>query len=245
MPESMDTHQGLARGNPCPGRQARARRYLRWIRAPWLDPWTDMGMGGMDHGAMVRYAGMAGMDHSRWAWGCRNTPPANKIQPAGRHAAMEPGGQWDDPGIACREQRPPGAHLSRPAAVYLRKTLPWGRDPTRHCRLHLTRHMGEVRPGRSMGVKFSDCRNPCKLDLCERRAGWCWSNETMMAPTDSPAWFMGATGGTKNGQFQVPQNTPSTCLRPPVAVIASTPMPWGAGLSLATCCSTWENGHVP
>ncbi|MGZ0713911.1 copper resistance system multicopper oxidase [Pseudomonas palleroniana] len=170
---------------------------------PELDPrpWItmgDMGMGGMDHGAMADMPGMEGMDHS--AMPMQAHPASEQGNPLVDMQAMNPVPKLDDPGIGLRNN-------GRRVLTYadLRSTFedPDGRDPSRTLELHLTGHM-EKFAWSFNGVKFSDAE-PLQLTYGER-VRLVLVNDTMMS---HPIHLHGLWSDLEdeNGQFQVRKHT--------------------------------------
>ncbi|MBM9484514.1 copper resistance system multicopper oxidase [Pseudomonas sp. ICBG1301] len=170
---------------------------------PELDPrpWItmgDMGMGGMDHGAMADMPGMEGMDHS--AMPMQAHPASEQDNPLVDMQAMNPVPKLDDPGIGLRND-------GRRVLTYadLRSTFedPDGRDPSRTLELHLTGHM-EKFAWSFNGVKFSDAE-PLQLTYGER-VRLVLVNDTMMS---HPIHLHGLWSDLEdeNGQFQVRKHT--------------------------------------
>jgi len=195
--QSMD-RTGFARGTL-------ARQQGATAPVPSLDPrpWLtmdDMGMGGMDHGAMADMPGMEGMDHSAMGMGMQKHPASEQNNPLVDMQAMNPVPKLDDPGIGLRNN-------GRRVLTYadLRSTFedPDGRDPTRTVELHLTGHM-EKFAWSFNGVKFSDAE-PLQLTYGER-VRVVLVNDTMMA---HPIHLHGLWSDLEdeNGQFQVRKHT--------------------------------------
>ncbi len=200
--QSMD-RTGFARGTL-------ARQAGAMAPVPALDPrvWLsmqDMGMGGMDHGAMAEMPGMEGMDHS--AMGAMPMPMPMQSHAASEAnnplvdmQAMNPVPKLDDPGIGLRNN-------GRRVLTYadLRSTFedPDGRDPARTIELHLTGHM-EKFAWSFDGVKFSDAE-PLQLTYGER-VRLVLVNDTMMS---HPIHLHGLWSDLEdeNGQFQVRKHT--------------------------------------
>lgn len=167
---------------------------------PWLTM-EDMGMGGMDHGAMADMPGMEGMDHSAMgAMAMQKHPASEQNNPLVDMQAMNPMPKLDDPGIGLRNN-------GRRVLTYadLRSTFedPDGRDPSRTVELHLTGHM-EKFAWSFNGVKFSDAE-PLQLTYGER-VRVVLVNDTMMA---HPIHLHGLWSDLEdeNGQFQVRKHT--------------------------------------
>ncbi|QXH79672.1 copper resistance system multicopper oxidase [Pseudomonas salmasensis] len=196
--QSMD-RTGFARGTL-------ARQVGATALVPSLDPrpWLtmdDMGMGGMDHGAMADMPGMEGMDHSAMgAMAMQKHPASEQNNPLVDMQAMNPLPKLDDPGIGLRNN-------GRRVLTYadLRSTFedPDGRDPSRTLELHLTGHM-EKFAWSFNGVKFSDAE-PLQLTYGER-VRVVLVNDTMMA---HPIHLHGLWSDLEdeNGQFQVRKHT--------------------------------------
>ncbi|MBV2082368.1 MULTISPECIES: copper resistance system multicopper oxidase [Pseudomonas] len=196
--QSMD-RTGYARGTL-------ARQMGATASVPPLDPrpWLtmeDMGMGGMDHGAMADMSGMEGMDHSAMgAMAMQKHPASEQNNPLVDMQAMNPMPKLDDPGIGLRNN-------GRRVLTYadLRSTFedPDGRDPSRTVELHLTGHM-EKFAWSFNGVKFSDAE-PLQLTYGER-VRVVLVNDTMMA---HPIHLHGLWSDLEdeNGQFQVRKHT--------------------------------------
>ena len=196
--QSMD-RTGYARGTL-------ARQMGATASVPPLDPrpWLtmdDMGMGGMDHGAMADMPGMEGMDHSAMgAMAMQKHPASEQNSPLVDMQAMNPMPKLDDPGIGLRNN-------GRRVLTYadLRSTFedPDGRDPSRTLELHLTGHM-EKFAWSFNGVKFSDAE-PLQLTYGER-VRVVLVNDTMMA---HPIHLHGLWSDLEdeNGQFQVRKHT--------------------------------------
>lgn len=193
--QSMD-RSGYARGTL-------ARQTGAMATVPALDPrpWItmeDMGMGGMDHGAMADMPDMAGMDHS--AMSMQAHPASEQDNPLVDMQAMSPVPKLDDPGIGLRNN-------GRRVLTYadLRSTFedPDGRDPSRTIELHLTGHM-EKFAWSFNGVKFSDAE-PLQLTYGER-VRLVLVNDTMMS---HPIHLHGLWSDLEdeNGQFQVRKHT--------------------------------------
>ncbi|MBN1080676.1 copper resistance system multicopper oxidase [Pseudomonas sp. 1079] len=196
--QSMD-RTGYARGTL-------ARQMGATASVPPLDPrpWLtmdDMGMGGMDHGAMADMPGMEGMDHSAMgAMAMQKHPASEQNNPLVDMQTMNPMPKLDDPGIGLRNN-------GRRVLTYadLRSTFedPDGRDPSRTVELHLTGHM-EKFAWSFNGVKFSDAE-PLQLTYGER-VRVVLVNDTMMA---HPIHLHGLWSDLEdeNGQFQVRKHT--------------------------------------
>lgn len=196
--QSMD-RTGYARGTL-------ARQMGATAPVPLLDPrpWLtmeDMGMGGMDHGAMADMPGMEGMDHSAMgAMAMQKHPASEQNNPLVDMQAMNPVPKLDDPGIGLRNN-------GRRVLTYadLRSTFedPDGRAPSRTVELHLTGHM-EKFAWSFNGVKFSDAE-PLQLTHGER-VRVVLVNDTMMA---HPIHLHGLWSDLEdeNGQFLVRKHT--------------------------------------
>lgn len=196
--QSMD-RTGYARGTL-------ARQMGATASVPLLDPrpWLtmeDMGMGGMDHGAMADMPGMEGMDHSAMgAMAMQKHPASEQNNPLVDMQAMNPVPKLDDPGIGLRNN-------GRRVLTYadLRSTFedPDGRAPSRTVELHLTGHM-EKFAWSFNGVKFSDAE-PLQLTYGER-VRVVLVNDTMMA---HPIHLHGLWSDLEdeNGQFLVRKHT--------------------------------------
>ncbi|WP_347169375.1 copper resistance system multicopper oxidase [Pseudomonas salmasensis] len=196
--QAMD-RTGFARGTL-------ARQVGATALVPSLDPrpWLtmdDMGMGGMDHGAMADMPGMEGMDHSATgAMAMQKHPASEQNNPLVDMQAMNPVPKLDDPGIGLRNN-------GRRVLTYadLRSTFedPDGRDPSRTLELHLTGHM-EKFAWSFNGVRFSDAE-PLQLTYGER-VRVVLVNDTMMA---HPIHLHGLWSDLEdeNGQFQVRKHT--------------------------------------
>jgi len=199
---------------------------------PPLDPrplvtMDDMGMGGMDHGAMAGMGemsgmdhgsmqGMEGMDHSQMQGmdnmagmdhstlqgmgGMQAHPATEKDNPLVDMQAMSVKPKLDDPGIGLRNN-------GRKVLTYadLRSTFadPDGREPGRTIELHLTGHM-EKFVWSFNGVKFSDAA-PLLLKYGERLR-IVLINDTMMT---HPIHLHGMWSDLEdeNGQFMVRKHT--------------------------------------
>ena len=190
--QAMD-RSGFARGTL-------ARQVGLTAPVPAVDPrrWItmdDMGMGGMDHGAM---ADMEGMDHSAMAM--QSHPASEQDNPLVDMQAMSPVPKLDDPGIGLRNN-------GRRVLTYadLRSTFedPDGREPSRTIELHLTGHM-EKFAWSFNGVKFS-AAEPLQLTYGER-VRLVLVNDTMMS---HPIHLHGLWSDLEdeNGQFQVRKHT--------------------------------------
>lgn len=196
--QSMD-RSGYARGTLA--RQAGAVAQVPAVDPrPWITM-GDMGMGGMDHGAMADMPDMpdmAGMDHSAMSMPAH--PATEQGNPLVDMQAMSPVPKLDDPGIGLRNN-------GRRVLTYadLRSTFedPDGRDPGRTLELHLTGHM-EKFAWSFNGVKFSDAE-PLQLTYGER-VRLVLVNDTMMS---HPIHLHGLWSDLEdeNGQFQVRKHT--------------------------------------
>lgn len=118
----------------------------------------DMGMGGMDHGAM------AGMDMAAMDHGAMQAHPASESgNPLVDMQTMNPTAKLDDPGIGLRGN-------GRRVLTYadLRSTFedPDGREPSRDIELHLTGHM-EKFSWSFDGIPFA-AAEPLRLKYGER-----------------------------------------------------------------------------
>ncbi|TKK00956.1 copper oxidase [Pseudomonas fluorescens] len=196
--QSMD-RTGYARGTL-------ARQMGATASVPLLDPrpWLtmeDMGMGGMDHGAMADMPGMEGMDHSAMgAMAMQKHPASEQNNPLVDMQAMNPVPKLDDPGIGLRNN---GRRVLTYADLRSAFEDPDGRDPSRTVELHLTGHM-EKFAWSFNGVKFSDAE-PLQLTYGER-VRVVLINDTMMA---HPIHLHGLWSDLEdeNGQFQVRKHT--------------------------------------
>ncbi len=196
--QSMD-RTGYARGTLA--RQAGATAPV-----PALEPRTwltmdDMGMGGMDHGAMADMPDMAGMDHSAMgAMSMQSHPASEQNNPLVDMQAMSPVPKLDDPGIGLRNN---GRRVLTYADLHSTFEDPDGRDPARTLELHLTGHM-EKFAWSFNGVKFSDAE-PLQLTYGER-VRLVLVNDTMMS---HPIHLHGLWSDLEdeNGQFQVRKHT--------------------------------------
>lgn len=193
--QSMD-RSGYARGTL-------ARQTGAMATVPALDPrpWItmeDMGMGGMDHGAMADMPDMAGMDHS--AMSMQAHPASEQDNPLVDMQAMSPVPKLDDPGIGLRNN---GRRVLTYADLRSAFEDPDGRDPGRTIELHLTGHM-EKFAWSFNGVKFSDAE-PLQLTYGER-VRLVLVNDTMMS---HPIHLHGLWSDLEdeNGQFQVRKHT--------------------------------------
>ncbi|MBI6974811.1 MULTISPECIES: copper resistance system multicopper oxidase [Pseudomonas] len=167
---------------------------------PWLTM-ADMGMGGMDHGAMADMPGMEGMDHSAMgAMAMQKHPASEQNNPLVDMQAMNPVPKLDDPGIGLRNN---GRRVLTYADLRSAFEDPDGRDPSRTVELHLTGHM-EKFAWSFNGVKFSDAE-PLQLTYGER-VRVVLINDTMMA---HPIHLHGLWSDLEdeNGQFQVRKHT--------------------------------------
>ncbi|AKS04670.1 copper resistance system multicopper oxidase [Pseudomonas trivialis] len=172
---------------------------------PPLDPrplvnMDDMGMGGMDHGAMG--GDMAGMDHSGMAgMGEMQSHPASESNnPLVDMQAMTTSPKLDDPGLGLRNN---GRRVLTYSDLRSTFTDPDGRDPSRTIELHLTGHM-EKFAWSFNGVKFSDAE-PLRLKYGER-IRIVLVNDTMMT---HPIHLHGMWSDLEdeNGQFMVRKHT--------------------------------------
>jgi len=196
--QSMD-RTGYARGTLA--RQAGATAPV-----PALEPRTwltmdDMGMGGMDHGAMADMPDMAGMDHSAMgAMSMQSHPASEQNNPLVDMQAMSPVPKLDDPGIGLRNN---GRRVLTYADLHSTFEDPDGRDPARTLELHLTGHM-EKFAWSFNGVKFSDAE-PLQLTYGER-VRLVLVNDTMMS---HPIHLHGLWSDLEDesGQFQVRKHT--------------------------------------
>ncbi|WAT27137.1 copper resistance system multicopper oxidase [Pseudomonas sp. GXZC] len=193
--QSMD-RSGYARGTL-------ARQTGAMATVPALDPrpWItmeDMGMGGMDHGAMADMPDMAGMDHS--AMSMQAHPASEQDNPLVDMQAMSPVPKLDDPGIGLRNN---GRRVLTYADLRSAFEDPDGREPSRTIELHLTGHM-EKFAWSFNGVKFSDAE-PLQLTYGER-VRLVLVNDTMMS---HPIHLHGLWSDLEdeNGQFQVRKHT--------------------------------------
>ncbi|KMT53842.1 copper resistance system multicopper oxidase [Pseudomonas fildesensis] len=199
--QSMD-RSGYARGTL-------AVRSGMTAPVPELDPrplvtMADMGMAGMDHGAMSGMGDMAGMDHSKMSMGgmgeMQSHPTTESNNPLVDMQAMSTSPKLDDPGMGLREN-------GRKVLTYsdLKSTFedPDGREPSRTIELHLTGHM-EKFSWSFNGVKFSDAE-PLKLKYGER-VRIVLVNDTMMT---HPIHLHGMWSDLEdeNGQFLVRKHT--------------------------------------
>lgn len=196
--QSMD-RTGYARGTLA--RQAGATAPV-----PALEPRTwltmdDMGMGGMDHGAMADMPDMAGMDHSAMgAMSMQSHPASEQNNPLVDMQAISPVPKLDDPGIGLRNN---GRRVLTYADLHSTFEDPDGRDPARTLELHLTGHM-EKFAWSFNGVKFSDAE-PLQLTYGER-VRLVLVNDTMMS---HPIHLHGLWSDLEDesGQFQVRKHT--------------------------------------
>jgi len=196
--QSMD-RTGYARGTL-------ARQAGAMAPVPALEPRTwltmdDMGMGGMDHGAMADMPDMAGMDHSAMgAMSMQSHPASEQNNPLVDMQAMSPVPKLDDPGIGLRNN---GRRVLTYADLHSTFEDPDGRDPARTLELHLTGHM-EKFAWSFNGVKFSDAE-PLQLTYGER-VRLVLVNDTMMS---HPIHLHGLWSDLEdeNGQFQVRKHT--------------------------------------
>ena len=196
--QSMD-RTGYARGTLA--RQAGATAPVPALEPrPWLTM-DDMGMGGMDHGAMADMPDMAGMDHSAMgAMSMQSHPASEQNNPLVDMQAMSPVPKLDDPGIGLRNN---GRRVLTYADLHSTFEDPDGRDPARTLELHLTGHM-EKFAWSFNGVKFSDAE-PLQLTYGER-VRLVLVNDTMMS---HPIHLHGLWSDLEdeNGQFQVRKHT--------------------------------------
>lgn len=196
--QSMD-RTGYARGTLA--RQAGAEASVPALDArPWITM-DDMGMGGMDHGAMGDMPDMEGMDHSAMgSMSMQSHPASEQDNPLVDMQAMSPMPKLDDPGVGLRNN-------GRRVLAYadLRSTFedPDGRDPSRTIELHLTGHM-EKFAWSFNGVKFS-AAEPLQLTYGER-VRLVLVNDTMMS---HPIHLHGLWSDLEdeNGEFQVRKHT--------------------------------------
>ncbi|WLD65952.1 MULTISPECIES: copper resistance system multicopper oxidase [Pseudomonas] len=196
--QSMD-RTGYARGTLA--RQAGAEASVPALDArPWITM-DDMGMGGMDHGAMDDMPDMEGMDHSAMgSMSMQSHPASEQDNPLVDMQAMSPMPKLDDPGVGLRNN-------GRRVLAYadLRSTFedPDGRDPSRTIELHLTGHM-EKFAWSFNGVKFS-AAEPLQLTYGER-VRLVLVNDTMMS---HPIHLHGLWSDLEdeNGEFQVRKHT--------------------------------------
>ncbi|MEE5095042.1 copper resistance system multicopper oxidase [Pseudomonas alliivorans] len=212
--QSMD-RTGYARGTLAsrPGIKA---------EVPSLDPrpllsMDDIGMAGMDHGAMshgsTNQDSMQGMDHSQMGHDMQGmnhtTMPVNTSQshpdsetdnPLVDMQAMSTSSRLDDPGIGLRNN---GRRVLTYADLHSTFDDPDGREPSRTIELHLTGHM-EKFAWSFDGIKFSDAE-PLKLKYGER-VRVVLVNDTMMT---HPIHLHGMWSDLEdeNGRFKVRKHT--------------------------------------
>lgn len=212
--QSMD-RTGYARGTLAsrPGMKA---------DVPSLDPrpllsMDDIGMAGMDHGAMshgsTNQDSMQGMDHSQMGHDMQGmdhtTMPVNTPQshpdsetdnPLVDMQAMSTSSRLDDPGIGLRNN---GRRVLTYADLHSTFDDPDGREPSRTIELHLTGHM-EKFAWSFDGIKFSDAE-PLKLKYGER-VRVVLVNDTMMT---HPIHLHGMWSDLEdeNGRFKVRKHT--------------------------------------
>ncbi|MEE4910145.1 copper resistance system multicopper oxidase [Pseudomonas alliivorans] len=212
--QSMD-RTGYARGTLAsrPGMKA---------DVPPLDPrpllsMDDIGMAGMDHGAMshgsTNQDSMQGMDHSQMGHDMQGmdhtTMPVNTPQshpdsetdnPLVDMQAMSTSSRLDDPGIGLRNN---GRRVLTYADLHSTFDDPDGREPSRTIELHLTGHM-EKFAWSFDGIKFSDAE-PLKLKYGER-VRVVLVNDTMMT---HPIHLHGMWSDLEdeNGRFKVRKHT--------------------------------------
>ncbi|MEE5116709.1 copper resistance system multicopper oxidase [Pseudomonas alliivorans] len=212
--QSMD-RTGYARGTLAsrPGMNA---------DVPSLDPrpllsMDDIGMAGMDHGAMshgsTNQDSMQGMDHSQMGHDMQGmdhtTMPVNTPQshpdsetdnPLVDMQAMSTSSRLDDPGIGLRNN---GRRVLTYADLHSTFDDPDGREPSRTIELHLTGHM-EKFAWSFDGIKFSDAE-PLKLKYGER-VRVVLVNDTMMT---HPIHLHGMWSDLEdeNGRFKVRKHT--------------------------------------
>ncbi|MEE4307622.1 copper resistance system multicopper oxidase [Pseudomonas viridiflava] len=212
--QSMD-RTGYARGTLAsrPGMKA---------DVPSLDPrpllsMDDIGMAGMDHGAMshgsTNQDSMQGMDHSQMGHDMQGmnhtTMPVNTSQshpdsetdnPLVDMQAMSTSSRLDDPGIGLRNN---GRRVLTYADLHSTFDDPDGREPSRTIELHLTGHM-EKFAWSFDGIKFSDAE-PLKLKYGER-VRVVLVNDTMMT---HPIHLHGMWSDLEdeNGRFKVRKHT--------------------------------------
>lgn len=212
--QSMD-RTGYARGTLAsrPGMKA---------DVPSLDPrpllsMDDIGMAGMDHGAMshgsTNQDSMQGMDHSQMGHDMQGmnhtTMPVNTSQshpdsetdnPLVDMQAMSTSSRLDDPGIGLRNN---GRRVLTYADLHSTFDDPDGREPSRTIELHLTGHM-EKFAWAFDGIKFSDAE-PLKLKYGER-VRVVLVNDTMMT---HPIHLHGMWSDLEdeNGRFKVRKHT--------------------------------------
>ncbi|MEE4668867.1 copper resistance system multicopper oxidase [Pseudomonas alliivorans] len=212
--QSMD-RTGYARGTLAsrPGMKA---------EVPSLDPrpllsMDDIGMAGMDHGAMshgsTNQDSMQGMDHSQMGHDMQGmnhtTMPVNTSQshpdsetdnPLVDMQAMSTSSRLDDPGNGLRNN---GRRVLTYADLHSTFDDPDGREPSRTIELHLTGHM-EKFAWSFDGIKFSDAE-PLKLKYGER-VRVVLVNDTMMT---HPIHLHGMWSDLEdeNGRFKVRKHT--------------------------------------
>ncbi|MHA6557890.1 copper resistance system multicopper oxidase [Pseudomonas alliivorans] len=214
--QSMD-RTGYARGTLAsrPGMKA---------DVPSLDPrpllsMDDIGMAGMDHGAMshgsTNQDSMQGMDHSQMGHNMQgmdhttmsvNTsqsqshPDSETDNPLVDMQAMSTSSRLDDPGIGLRNN---GRRVLTYADLHSTFDDPDGREPSRTIELHLTGHM-EKFAWSFDGIKFSDAE-PLKLKYGER-VRVVLVNDTMMT---HPIHLHGMWSDLEdeNGRFKVRKHT--------------------------------------
>ncbi|MCO5364715.1 copper resistance system multicopper oxidase [Pseudomonas alliivorans] len=218
--QSMD-RTGYARGTLAsrPGMKA---------DVPSLDPrpllsMDDIGMAGMDHGAMshgsTNQDSMQGMDHSQMGHDMQgmdhttmsvNTsqsqsqsqshPESETDNPLVDMQAMSTSSRLDDPGIGLRNN---GRRVLTYADLHSTFDDPDGREPSRTIELHLTGHM-EKFAWSFDGIKFSDAE-PLKLKYGER-VRVVLVNDTMMT---HPIHLHGMWSDLEdeNGRFKVRKHT--------------------------------------
>ncbi|MBP0950061.1 copper resistance system multicopper oxidase [Pseudomonas sp. 20GA0080] len=212
--QSMD-RTGYARGTLAsrPGMKA---------EVPSLDPrpllsMDDIGMAGMDHGAMshgsTNQDSMQGMDHSQMGHDMQGmnhtTMPVNTSQshpdsetdnPLVDMQAMSTSSRLDDPGIGLRNN---GRRVLTYADLHSTFDDPDGREPSRTIELHLTGHM-EKFAWSFDGIKFSDAES-LKLKYGER-VRVVLVNDTMMT---HPIHLHGMWSDLEdeNGRFKVRKHT--------------------------------------
>ncbi|MEE4788601.1 copper resistance system multicopper oxidase [Pseudomonas alliivorans] len=189
---------------------------------PSLDPrpllsMDDIGMAGMDHGAMshgsTNQDSMQGMDHSQMGHDMQGmdhtTMPVNTPQshpdsetdnPLVDMQAMSTSSRLDDPGIGLRNN---GRRVLTYADLHSTFDDPDGREPSRTIELHLTGHM-EKFAWSFDGIKFSDAE-PLKLKYGER-VRVVLVNDTMMT---HPIHLHGMWSDLEdeNGRFKVRKHT--------------------------------------
>ncbi|MEE4945707.1 copper resistance system multicopper oxidase [Pseudomonas alliivorans] len=214
--QSMD-RTGYARGTLAsrPGMKA---------DVPSLDPrpllsMDDIGMAGMDHGAMshgsTNQDSMQGMDHSQMGHDMQgmdhttmsvNTsqsqshPDSETDNPLVDMQAMSTSSRLDDPGIGLRNNE---RRVLTYADLHSTFDDPDGREPSRTIELHLTGHM-EKFAWSFDGIKFSDAE-PLKLKYGER-VRVVLVNDTMMT---HPIHLHGMWSDLEdeNGRFKVRKHT--------------------------------------